>query len=30
MDQPRLLVVRGPLPDGLAGALEQRLGPHEC
>ena len=29
MDQPRLLVFRGPLPDGLADALEQRLGPHE-
>ena len=29
MDQPRLLVFRGPLPDGLGDALEQRLGPHE-
>ncbi len=29
MDQPRLLVFRGPLPDGLADALEQCLGPHE-
>ena len=29
MDQPRLLVFSGPLPDGLGDALEQRLGPHE-
>ena len=29
MDQPRLLVFRGPLPAGLAGALEQSEGVHE-
>ena len=27
LDQPRLVVFRGPLPDGLADGLEQRLGP---
>ena len=29
VDQLRLLVFRGPLPDGLAGALEQSVGVHE-